>query len=378
MHLGYYIHILDSGSAQKARLISQNINLPITFIGNGVSKFDWGGVSNYQLLDLPTKNLEQIADLPINQNCQTYSFHHAPYYDNAERQKMSAIAKWVEQTNPTAVIVDDSAEIIQYLRLLAVPVIAIRQDGDRSDFPHLCGYNAAYKLLALFPQILEPPVTPNWMIDNTIYVAGFSRYSSKTLTKGEARAKLEICSKQKVVLVLNGSEKAQHLLSQIALAASASPEWLWLVVGKIRRDCGSLPENIAVLGWREDIYTYVKAADVAIASGGHNIMMEIGTAKTPFMCIPDDKPFEEQRAEAKLLEELGLCFVTDVFPDGNSVKFLLGKLQTMDVSRWQEIISTDGAVQAGHKIESEVKLLDRYLMSLDRPNEFNSAKLLEV
>ena len=359
MHLGYYIHGFDSGNVQRAKLISQNIKLPITFIGTNIARHDWSGIYNYRLLSL-SEDTQSVSELPINENSQTYSFHYAPYYNNSSRQRILAIANWVERTNPTAVVVDSSVEIIQQLRLLGVPVIALRQHGSRSDFPHLCGYNAAYKLLALFPPILESSTTPKWAIDKSIYVSGFSRYSNRELTKQEARSRLEIASYQKVVVILNGKNKGKYCLSTIASAASASPEWLWLIVGQIRRDCNSLPDNISVLGWRDDTYVYLKAADVAISSGGHSTMMEIGTAKIPFMSIPDDKQFGEQRYEAELLEDLGLCLIGDIFPQGDFAKSTLNKLQKMNIDRWDRIMSADGALQAARKIESEVRLLDRY------------------
>ena len=287
-----------------------------------------------------------------------FPFHHAPLFDRINRQQKMVLARWIEEVDPTAVIVDESVEIIQYLRLLGVPVIAIRQHGDRSDFPHLCGYSSAYKLLAPFPKILESSSTSQWAIDRTIYVPGFSRYSLNNLSKGEARAKLDIQPQHQIAVVLNGKSKGRYLLSEIAAAATASPEWIWFVVGQVRRDCSSLPANLSVLGWRKDIYVYLKAADIAIASGEHNTMMEIGTAKTPFLCIPDDKPFEEQRLEAELLESFGLCLVLDFFPQGDLVGSILNRVRALNVTKWEQIMSVSGAAVAASNIESEVKLLN--------------------
>lgn len=365
MHIGYYVHLHGSGHAQRAKTIAQHLTIPITFIGTGVSQQNWEGVDNYQLLDIPTDVVESIPDLPINQNCQTYSFHYAPYYSPHHRERAIAIATWVQQTNPTAVIVDVSAEISQYLRFLGVPVIGVRQHGDRSDFPHLCGYSAAYKLLAPFPQLLESPGVPNWIVDKTIYTPGFSRYSPQTITKSAARVKLQIPQKQKVVLVLNGKGGGKHSLSKIA-AAAATPQWLWLIVGEIRRDIHDLPSNISVLGWCNDTYIYLKAADVAIASGGHNTVMEIGTAGIPFLCIPESRPFKEQKVKAQLLENLGLSFTAQTFPDSVEIELILEKLTKLDVSRWKQIIAVDGAAQTAQVIESEVKLLANIQNSLNK------------
>jgi predicted glycosyltransferase len=88
--------------------------------------------------------------------------------------------------------------------------------------------------------------------------------------------------------------------------------------------------------------------------------MEIGTAKIPFLCIPEPRPFDEQSIKAKLLEELGLCIVEPTFPSSNIIKFILDELQNADVAKWNRIMAVDGASQAANAIESEVKLLADY------------------
>ena len=271
------------------------------------------------------------------------------------------LSDWVARTNPTAVIVDISAEITQHLRFLGVPVIAVRQHGDRSDYPHLAGYDAAYKLLAPYPQILESGSIPSWIREKTIYAPGFSRYSDRALTKSAARKKLNISSQQQAVLVLNGKGGQKHSLAKIAQAALATPQWLWLIVGKTEADCQIMPSNVSWQGWCEDTYPYLKAADLAIASGGHNTIMEIGTAKIPFLCIPEARPFNEQKVKAQKLQDLGLCLVRETFPEYDALEFIFKSLQDININKWDEIMATDGAVQIANAIKSEVSLLASYL-----------------
>ena len=232
MHLGYYIHLHGKGHAQRAKAIAQHFSFPLTFIGTGVSQHDWTGVKNYQTLDLPPDKLEYVPDLPINQDCQTYSFHYAPFYSDSYRRRLTQVAAWVESTKPVAVIVDVSAEISQYFRLLGVPVIAVRQHGDRSDYPHLAGYDAAYRLFTPYPERLEFAGIPSWIREKTIYAPGFSRYSGRVLTRNDARQQLNLSLEQRVVLVLNGKGGNSHSLVKVAAAAKATPNWRWLVVGK--------------------------------------------------------------------------------------------------------------------------------------------------
>lgn len=310
-------------------------------------------------MDLPPDRVEYVPELPINRNCQTYSYHYAPYYSDAYRSRAVAIANWVEKTDPTAVVVDVSAEITQYLRLLGIPVLGVRQHGDRTDLPHLCGYDAAYKLIAPYPEILESPNTPDWIKDKTIYTPGFSRYSQRQESKSTARQQLNISPCQKVVVVINGRGGGKHSLSKIITAASATPEWLWLVVGQTADRKPRIPNNVSLKGWCEDTYIYLKAADVAIASGGHNTIMEIATAKVPLLCIPESRPFNEQHVKARILEQLGLCKL-DAFPTSNCVESFLQELAALDMGKWDMLMATDGAMLAAEAIVAEVKLLNSY------------------
>ena len=301
--------------------------------------------------------------MPINRDCQTYSAHFAPYYSDTYRQRATVIASWVEQIKPTAVIVDVSAEITQYLRFLGVPTISVRQHGNRTDLPHLCGYDAAYKLFAPYPELLESPGVPSWIRDKTIYAPGFSRYSLRQETKADARQQLN-SDGEKIVAVVNGKGGNQYSLAEIVPTALATPDWQWWILGKVDLDLDYLPDNVKVLGWQEDTFLYLKAADAAIASGGHNTVMEIGTARVPFLCIPESRPFSEQQDKAKLLAKAGLCCVMRKFPTPDKIESVFDKLATIDVDKWHEFMAIDGAVQAAKAIEAEVRLLVQYQSSL--------------
>ena len=270
---------------------------------------------------------------------------------------------------------DVSAELSQYFRLLGVPVIAVRQHGDRSDYPHLAGYDAAYKLFAPYPEMLEFDRVPSWIREKTIYAPGFSRYSGRALTRDDARKQLNFTLQQKIALVLNGKGGINHSLSKIAAAAMATPDWEWLVVGKIKSENDAIPNNVKVIGWCEDTYPYLKAADVAIASGGHNTVMEIGTARVPFLCIPESRPFNEQQIKAKILEKLGLCCYLEDFPTDSAIAHILLRLREINANKWLPIMAAKGAEQAAKAISTEVKILFDYQQKATLINSSNLAEL---
>ena len=132
----------------------------------------------------------------------------------------------------------------------------------------------------------------------------------------------------------------------------------------------SLTSNVTVVGWCEDTYSYLKAADVAIASGGHNTVMEIGTARVPFICIPEPRPFDEQKIKAQILQKLDLCLYLKRFPKTNAIAEILERARTLDTSKWQQIMAVDGAEQAAQAISRELEVLSSYQQ---RANKINSS-----
>lgn len=237
------------------------------------------------------------------------------------------------------------------------------QHGDRNDSAHLCGYDAAYKLLAPYPESLESGCVAWWKKQKTIYVPGFSRYSGRILSKSAARKKLDINKQQKVVLVLKGRGGDKHCLQSISEAALSTPEWRWFIVGPIDVNSDKLPKNITCEGWQQDTFPYLKAADVVIASAGHNTIMEIAEAQIPFLCIPEERPFNEQKVKAKLLEKMGLCLYSNSFPASYSIKSTLELLIKMDTTNWKNIVSLDGAKKAATAIESEAFQIENCLQN---------------
>jgi predicted glycosyltransferase len=358
MYIGYYIHSHGKGHLQRALSIAKYIKSHVTFLGSNLLKSDIS--HNFNIVDLPPDQVKYVPPIEINENCETLSFHYAPYAAKTYQQRMLKLAQWVENYQPALVVVDVSAEITQYFRLLGVPVIAMRQHGDRNDSAHQSGYDAAYKLLAPYPESLESASCPYWVRQKTIYVPGFSRYSQRVLSKSQARKNLGINNQQKVVLVLKGGGGDKHCLSSIYSAAKATPEWQWFIVGPTQINSNKLPKNITCEGWQQDTFPYLKAADVIIASAGHNTTMEIAEAKIPFLCIPEERPFNEQKVKAQLLEKMGLCLYANSFPTDDSVRNTLELLMQMDVSKWDNIVSSDGAQKAAIAIESEALKIENY------------------
>lgn len=107
--------------------------------------------------------------------------------------------------------------------------------------------------------------------------------------------------------------------------------------------------------------------------------MEIGTAKIPFLCIPESRPFDEQKIKAQILEKLGLCLVEAAFPCNNAIGFILKRLKLLDLGEWDRIMADDGAVRAAIAIESEVKLLNSWhTASKSRLGEVRSGSLEQL
>lgn len=354
MHLGYYIHHHGKGHLNRAKTLASKMDLPMTVMGSNVRLEDWSAIKDCNVLPLPDDSI--VKNIPLNRDKGTSSLHYSPLYSRNICYRFRLIADWVDQVKPTAVIVDVSSEVTQFFRLLGVPVLSIRQHGDRTDNPHLIGYESAFKLLASYPEELEQDNVLDWIKAKTIYMPGFSRYSSHTLTKEMSRTSLGLPFDRKIVVVINGNGGDSINLPKVINKANKSKDWYWIVVGKIEPKEIIIPENVLVAGWVEDTFAYLKSADVIVASSGHNTVMEIGSARVPYIAIPETRPFDEQLNKALVLEKKGLCKVMVELPDKEDLEESLAQ----DVSLWSKIINASGVEQACSIIRSTVYFLEEY------------------
>ncbi len=301
-HLGFYVHHHGSGHMMRSLSIAKEYKYEnITFLGSRLK--DYKNIIPQQIncIDLP-------LDIPLateNTNSSDESclnFHYAPINVMGIRERNLILTQFFTKHKRLLFIVDTSAEVVALGRLCSVPVVIIQQHGDRNDLTHQLAYDSAVKVIAPFPEMLSPN-SPDWVKKKTFYAGGFSKYN---ITDRE-----EI--KEQEIGVLVGSGGTSIDLNFLLYLANQLQNYKIKAIGHIylNNKCkDSLPANLELLGRLSNPLRELNRSCVVIGNAGNNTVMEAATLNKRFICIPEDRPFNEQLNKAKQINKhYGITYV---------------------------------------------------------------------
>lgn len=249
------------------------------------------------------------------------ALHWAPLRDPGMQARTVALASWAAAHAPELLVVDVSVEVALTARLLAVPTIVVAQHGDRSDAPHALAYRSAAAVAALWPAgaVADPPGTQGRLH----HIGPMSRFDGRL----PAAAPLRRSARRQALLMLGrgGHDLAE---SQIAEAVEATTDgWTWELLG----DGPSAGMRRADA---DDVWQALCAADVVIAPASNNCIGEAAAARRPLIVLPQDRPFDEQRAHASILRRKGLATVLQAWPQAEAWPALLQDVSAQPAPAW--------------------------------------------
>jgi UDP-N-acetylglucosamine--N-acetylmuramyl-(pentapeptide) pyrophosphoryl-undecaprenol N-acetylglucosamine transferase len=250
--------------------------------------------------------------------------HWVPRNDRGLRERMWAIAEWVDTVRPSAVVVDVSVEVATLIRLLGVPVIVVAMPGQRTDAPHEMVYRLADHILACWPRDMYDPGWLQPHRDKTSYVGGISRFDGRGRAIGQRVGRR--------IVILGGAGGSQVDLAAVRDCAAQLPHYRWQAVG------------VSAETWVQDPWQYLCAADVVVAHAGESSVADLAVAARPAVIVPEPRPFDEQNTTAALLADAGLAVVHPRWPLAAEWPDLLRRARRTDVRRWRRW-QTDGAAQ---------------------------------
>jgi len=263
--------------------------------------------------------------------------HWAPLGDHGLRDRMAAIAEWIQCAAPSVIVVDVSVEVAALARLMGVPVVSMVLPGRRDDPAHRLGHAVAEALIAPWPAslpgILLDGVGPE--ADKIRHVGAFSRFDGRAPEPGPASRGGALS-----VVVLYGGGGSEVTGRHLRRAAAATPGWAWTILG------GTAGQ------WAEDPWPALCRADVVITHGGLNAVAEVAAARKPAVVVPQDRPYGEQRATARALARSGLAVIADPWPQDAAWPSLLRAARELGGARWATWSTGTGAQDAAQIIES--------------------------
>lgn len=325
--IGYYVHHQGRGHLVRAMGICAQLDHPVTALtslplADPRHPFD-------AVLDLPRDDLTDVA---VDADAHG-AFHWLPLHDNGLRDRMRAVAEWVAETRPAAVVVDVSVEIATLVRLLGVPVIVVAMPGDRTDAPHELAYRLADHILAAWPRELYEP---DWLRPHaakTSYVGAISRFDGRPRATAPREGRIRL-----LTLVGRGGSSLDG--ARITRCAQEHPEFDWTALG------------VAGGRWLDDPWDELCAADVVIAHAGQSSIADVAAAARPAIVVPEHRPFDEQEATAAVLDRAGLAVTHHAWPRGDEWPSLVARARAIDPAKWRRWQTAGAAGRAAAVIDS--------------------------
>lgn len=111
-----------------------------------------------------------------------------------------------------------------------------------------------------------------------------------------------------IITILGGHSFRRPIFEGILKIAHRFPGFNFLIFAQFKN--GDIPENVKVLGFAEDISSYMQRAELIITQAGHSTAMEILTLGKPSLIIPDKGQIEQENNSARM-KELGVCETLD-------------------------------------------------------------------
>jgi hypothetical protein len=327
--IGYYVHHHGDGHRQRALAIAANNPRRFVLLGTGLA----GRTGNVRAIDLPDDRMPdaQAFDGVDGTTSRPQALHYAPLGHDGVCARMGLIAQWIAMEKPALMVIDVSVEVAMLARLLATPVAFMRLSGRRDDSAHCEAYRASCFLIAPFASQLDDRRLPQWIRDMTVYCPG--------MVSPSRGAEMPVARR---VLVVAGKGGAPVNGMRIAAAAVATPHHTWRVIGpaEVPDRC---PKNLSFAGWVDDALGEIAAAEIVIGAAGDGLVNSVIAAGKPFICCPEQRPFDEQVEKARGLQACRAAIVFEQWPAAERWPDLLAQATRLDRNRLNELGDPDGA-----------------------------------
>lgn len=332
--IGYYVHHHGDGHRQRALAIAAHAGGRIVLLGTGLS----GRTGDVRAVDLPDDRLAGGGFDGCDGVARPASLHYAPIDHDGVRRRVAAIAGWIADERPALIVADVSVEVAMLARLASVPTVMVRLAGRRDDLPHLEAFRGARALLAPFPAALDDDRSDPAIRACTTFFPGLT-----------ARPP-EVTPEPDLVVAVIGRGGSRMDGEAWAAAARATPDRRWRILGPCAVPAAP-PPNLAFAGWVDDPAGHIARAGIVVGGAGDGVVGAVIAARRPFVCLPEDRPFDEQRSKARRLAAIGAAVVRDDRPTGGEWPQLLDAAAAIPTDRLAALDDPDGPARAAAWLE---------------------------
>ena len=344
-NFAFYVHHHGSGHVMRAIAIASRLkDSTIYFMGSDLARYQHLIPAHIQCYHLPGDVAQ--GDDHFARSAELDFLHYAPLNVPNALKRTAMISGILSELFPVLLVVDVSVEVTMLAALCGVPTVVIRQNGNRNDLPHLNAYQSAQKLIAPSPMTLMNRSDYHWVEEKTFFSGGFSRYN------GAREVALQMVADAVGVLTGSGGTSINALF--INLLSAQCPDKTFHILGKIEDTAQLSNPNLIVHGMVANPAEILSACEVVIGNAGHNTVMEMAELDKRFICVYEDRPFEEQQLKAQLLAKHQMAIVIN----GNEIlqanwNTLFNQAKNLRTSRWNGVIDPDAIEKISEELHHQ-------------------------
>lgn len=327
--VGWYVHHHGAGHLTRFLAVRPHLDAEVAVLSSLPAPAVLPSRTTWTVLprdDEPSVRPDGTVRLPQDSSPTASGLlHWAPLRHAGHTARLAAIAQCIAERDPTAFVVDVSAEVTLFVRLLGVPIVLMTQPGERTDEPHALAFRAAERIVAPWPDGVHPAGPLDAVRGAVRWVGGVSRY--------DGRGDSDVEPGHVVVL---GAASA----GQVAAAAAATPTARWTTLGG--------PGGV----WADEPWEFLRRAEIVVSAAGQNSVADLAAVGARAVIVAQDRPFGEQAATARALASAGLAIVVDAWPEAEDWPALLERARELrpEWERWQ----TAGAARRAADVIAEV------------------------
>ncbi|NYF16922.1 hypothetical protein HDC37_001747 [Microbacterium sp. AK009] len=333
--IGWYVHHHGWGHATRLRAILPHLGDEVTVFS---SLPEPAGLSaGVRWVTLPADADDIVGADGVLRSARHFgdetargALHWAPIAHPGHRRRLAVIADWAAAIEVSAFVIDVSAEVATFVRLLGIPTVVVAQPGRRTDRPHRMAYEMADRILAPWAAGTIPAEGLAGFDDRVRRVGGVSRYDGCDVGGAAGQR----------VLFLGRTLPESVLRRAATLLGDAG----WTV------ETAGTGDDDRV----DDVWPMIARAGVVVSAAGQNSVADLAAANARAVVVPQERPFDEQGETGRVLAAGGWAEVAPASADADEIAALVERaaLRAPDWRGWQ----VRGAAARAAAVIAEVRV----------------------
>lgn len=351
--IGWYVHHHGWGHATRVRAILPHLDDEVTVFSSLPAPPGLPSHARWETLPFDADDIvdprgARHSPRHFGDETARGALHWAPIAHPGHRARLALIADWVATTAVSAFVVDVSAEVTAFVRLLGVPVVVVAQPGLRTDRPHRMAYEMADRILAPWAEGTIPAAGLDHFRDRVRRVGGVSRYDGRDAGDGrgagdgrdadDGRGGGDAAGRRVLFLGRTLPESVRHRTATLLGEAG------WTVETAGTGDGDRI----------DDVWPMITRARVVVSAAGQNSVADLAAANARAVVVPQERPFDEQEETARVLAAGGWAEVAPSSAEADEVAALVERAatRTPDWRGWQ----VRGAAERAAAVIEEVRV----------------------